>query len=296
MGCIEENGQDITPITEQGDIEILSFEMLNSSSIFLGDSFNVKSEVISTSQNATYVVSIKLGKETVYVQDFKGNQTIEAKIYAPLNGKHNLTILAYPKSLSDFVDLDLDNNEFSIPLHIHSYGKYNFSSSKTEHIVISNERVLSTKLHFENPVYVNSIGTFLRVTAPLNIDSYVFYEIVNDDNGFPGNESLFNLTVQLYKISPRWDFLLLQKKDLKLESGTYWLNFYVEEKNFIEIACATVSNSTNVYSGSKFHEDISWKKGECEPYFIVSSAQLIETYEDFSNRFSIFDVTESNSS
>jgi hypothetical protein len=289
FGCTSEIPV-VGPTTEQGDIEVVSFNLLNDSSIFLGDSFKVSSVIKSSSENATYVVNIKLKDKIVFTDEFKGNKTITPEIYAPINGKLNLTINVYSKDISKFVDLNLENNEKTIPLHIHSYGTYNFSSSTTKHTVISNERVFSNKLTFENPVQINSIGSFLRVTTPLNVDSNLIYEIVKDDEGKPSNETVFDLKVQLYRIKANWDFLLLQKDSIKLEPGTYWLNFYVDEKNFLEVGCRNVSNSTNSLIGNKINEEIYWKEHDCEAYFIISDSSLVETYEDFSNRFSIFDT------
>jgi hypothetical protein len=287
MGCIIEPPDEIISTTDYGDIEVVSFENLNKSSLFLGDSFNVTSEIISTSQNATYVVSIKLGDETIYTNEFQGNQTFSTEVYAPLNGKVNLTISAHSKELSKFIETNLENNKIIIPLHIYSIGEYNFSSKSTNYSVISNEKIHSKKLYFEKSININSIGTFVKVTAPLNIDSYLVYEIVNDNNGIPGNESLFNLSSQIYKIGYNWEFLLLQRKSKRFEPGTYWLNVYVTDKNFFNVACQNEVNSTTTMIGKEFTDEINWKKGDCDLYYIISSAPLIETYEDFSNRFSI---------
>jgi hypothetical protein len=287
MGCIIDPSEPGSS-TEQGDLAVVSFEILNESSLFMGDSFNVSSEIISTSYNATYKVSIKLGDETIYTNEFQGNETFVTEVYAPINGKVNLTIQVHSKDLSKFIEKNLENNLISIPLHIHSYGQYDFSSKTSNHSIISNERIHSTKLYFENPVNINSIGTFVRVTAPLNIDSYLIYEIVNDNNGTPGNHSLFNVSVQIYKVSQNWEFLLLQNKIKKFESGTYWLNVYVSDKNFLNVACQNQINSTTTMIGRKFSDEINWKEDNCNLYYIISSAPLIETYEDFENRFSIF--------
>ncbi len=84
---------------------------------------------------------------------------------------------------------------------------------------------------------------------------------------------------------------------MEFESGTYWLNVYTNKKNFLNIACTDILNSTNSsYTGIKIMDDMKWKTTECNPYFIVSSSKLIETYDDFNNRFSIFNVNLSNSS
>ncbi len=184
-GCV--SPPDAPPTTEQGDIEIISFKLLNESIIKLGDSFKISSDITSTSLNATYVVKIKLGEKTIYVDEFKGNQTITPELNAPINGNHNLTINVYSKDLSNFLEKNLENNEKIIPLHIYSYGKYDFSSNTTNYSVISHEKIQSTKIIFENPVDINSIGTFVRLTAPLNVDADLIYEIVNDNEGVPGN-------------------------------------------------------------------------------------------------------------
>lgn len=293
-GCI--TSPEIPSTTEQGDIEVVLLETLNKTPLFLGDSFNISYKISSTSINASYSVAIKLNDEIVHTKELKGNQTIKTEIYAPLNGKLNLTLYAYSSDLSKFVEQNLDNNELTLPLKIHSYGNYNFSASTTNYSVISNEKIHSVKLHFDKPTYINSIGSFVRVTAPLNIDSHLIYEIVKDNEGMPSNESLFNLTLQIYKVGANWEYLLLQKKNIKLEPGTYWLNFYVDDKNFLNIACHDILNSTNTYKGTKLGDEIKWKQEDCEPYFMVSSSPLIDTGLDFENRFSIFNVTLSNSS
>ncbi len=294
LGCI--STPDISSTTEHGDLEITSFKLLNESLIFLGDSFNLSYNIQSTSKNASYSVVIKLGEEIIYSEKLKGNQTITTEVYAPINGKLNLTIYAYSSDFSKFIEENLDNNEAIIPLKIYSCGKYDFASNTTKYSIISNEKLHSVKLHFDKPTYINSIGSFVRVTAPLNIDSHLIYEIVNDINGTPGNESIFNLTLQIYKVSANWEFLLLQKRNIKLEPGTYWLNFYVDDKNFLNLACYESLNSTISYTGTKNGDEIKWKQADCEPYFILSSAHLIDTGLDFENRFSIFDVNLSNSS
>jgi len=295
MGCITEP-PEVTPNTEQGDLEVISFELLNESSLFLGDSSQFVSEISSTSTNASYIVSIKIGEELVYSKEFKGNLTLNDTFYVPFNGKNNLTLHVYSKDLSNFIEKNLENNEITIPFYAYSYGRYDFLSSTTNYSIISNEKIHSVKLNFDNPVYISSVASIIRTTAQLNINSKFIYEIVNDNDGVPGNESLFELTVPIYKIGNNWEFLLLQGKNQLFEPGTYWLNIYVDDKNFLNLACHNVLNSTNTYIGNKISDEIRWKQADCEPYFMISSSKLIETGYDFENRFSIFDVNLSNSS
>jgi len=294
LGCI--TTPEITSTTEHGDIEAISLKVLNESNLFLGDSFNISYVIKSTSNNASYSVVIKLGEEIIHSNELIGNQTIITEVYAPINGRLNLTMYTYSSDFSKYIEENLDNNEISIPVKIHSYGIYNFSSDTTKYAVISNEKIHSVKLQFDKPVYINSIASFVRVTAPLNIDSHLIYEIVKDNEGIPGNESLFNLTLQIYKVGVNWEYLLLQKKSVKFEPGTYWLKVYVDDKNFLNIACYESLNSTNSYIGTKYTDKIKWKQANCEPYFMISSAPLVDTGLDFENRFSIFNVFLSNSS
>lgn len=293
-GCISDPPEVNSP-TEKGDIKVISLETLNDSYIVLGDTFKIKTNIESTSDNATYVLRIKLGDETIYSEELKGNQSIERSVSSLTNGKLNLTANIYSKDLSKFVDLNTSNDEFILPLIIHSYGRYDFNSSTTNYSIISNEKVHSTKISFDSPVYVNSIGTFVRVTAPLNVDSYLIYDLVKDINGTPSNESVFSLQLQIYKLSYNWEFLLLQQPKKYIEKGDYWLNIYTTEKNFLNLACYEDSEKLSLM-GTKFSGETKWKETNCTSYFIISNAPLIETYEDFNNRFSIFNSIESNSS
>lgn len=298
FGCITPEEEDTPlPQKEYGDIELVSIELLNETPIFLGDKFKVRFNTTSTSLDDTYFLSVKLGEDKIQSHKMKGNQSYETEIYAHKNGNLNLTGYVYLSTDSKMNEKSYDNNELNILFKIHSYGVYNFSSKNTSYSVISNEKIHSVKLHFEEATYINSIGSFVRVTAPLNVDSYFIYEIVNDDNGLPGNESIYNLTTQLYNIGANWDFLLLQKKEIKLEPGTYWLNMYTDKKNFLNVACYDVSNSTDSFIGTNYvGEYIKWNNADCIPYFIVSSSSLIDTGYDFENRFTIFPVALFNSS
>jgi len=281
-GCITEP-PEVKPSVEQGDIKIISLEVVNTSKIILGDKFTIRTKVESSSENATYVLRIKLGDESIYSEELVGTQTIERDVSSLTNGKLNLTAIIYSKDLSKFVDLNTSNNEYLTPILINSYGKYDFNSSSTNYSIISNEKIHSTKISFDSPVYINSIGTFLRVTAPLNVDSYLIYDLVKDINGTPSNESVYNLQIQIYKLSYDWEFLLLQEPKKYIEEGDYWLNIYTTEKNILNIAC--FNNTLQDYQGIKFSDEIKWKEANCTPYLIISNAPLIETYEDFNNRF-----------
>jgi len=295
-GCIIDP-PEVKPLTEQGDIEIVSFDMLNNTSLFLGDSFNITGNITSSSENATYILRLKMNDETLFSDEKTGNSTFNVEVTSLTNGKVNLTLYVYSKDLSKFIDTNLENNEKNLSTRIYSLGKYDFSAKNTNYSIISNEKISAIKLELKKPIYINSIGTFVRVSVPLNVDSHLIYEIVKDENGVPGNESIFNSSLQIYKLSYNWEFLLLQNPKKYIDSGTYWLLIYTDEKNFLEISCNEIeTNSTKVIIGTKFIDDIKWKNTSCEPYYIVSNSPLTDTYEDFSNRFSIFNSTESNSS